>query len=82
MMKAWPVMGTQIHPLLEDRTKVSFLPASRMHRELVLLAQKNLERSFSTKWREPVHQLQTKMTGVQQVGPGLLSALFAPLREA
>lgn len=49
MMKAWPVMGTQIHPLLEDRTKVSFLPASRMHRELVLLEQNNLERSFSTK---------------------------------
>lgn len=37
-------MGTETHFLLDDRTKVSFLPASRMKRELVFLEPKNLGR--------------------------------------
>lgn len=37
-------MGTETHSLLDDRAKVSFLPSSRMKRELVLLEQKNLGR--------------------------------------
>lgn len=37
-------MGTKTHSLLDDRAKVSFLSASRMKRELVLLEPKNLGR--------------------------------------
>lgn len=37
-------LGTETHSRLDDRAKVSFLPASRMKQELVLLEQENLGR--------------------------------------
>lgn len=42
-------MGTKTHSLLDDRAKVSFLFASRMKRELVLLEPKNLGRIILNK---------------------------------
>lgn len=39
-----PVKGIKTHPFIEDRAKASFLPASRMKRELVHPEQKNLGR--------------------------------------
>lgn len=42
--KGESVTGIQTHSLLDDGAEVSFLPASRMQKELVLLERKNLGR--------------------------------------
>lgn len=42
-------MGTKTHSPLDERAKVSFLSASRMKRELVLLEPKNLGRIIPDK---------------------------------
>lgn len=42
-------MGTKTHSPLDERPKVSFLSASRMKRELVLLEPKNLGRIIPDK---------------------------------
>lgn len=64
-------MGTETHFLLDDREKVSFLPASRMKRELGFLEPKNLGRITLDKsvWREQGHQCRQKPLGPGGLAP-------------
>lgn len=75
LRNAWPVMSTEIHSLLDDRAKVSFLPASRKKRQLVLLEQKNLGRIILDK--VPVMNRGTKCRQ-KRLGPGRLALWWFP----
>lgn len=73
--KSESVTGIQTHSLLDDGAEVSFLPASRMQKELVLLERKNLGRIIFDK--VPGMNRGTKMqTKTWQVGPVLTSVLL------